>query len=125
VDLGQDGKLKLNDSAFAEATRSGMDGVAAFLGSAGGVGFLKAATGTLESILGAGSGILKSAQTIVTDSTSKQNDRIETEQERLDELQVRLAAQMSAADALIAQLEQQATYFTSLFEAMKSSSESS
>jgi flagellar hook-associated protein 2 len=124
VDLGQDGKLKLNETAFATATKNGMDGASGFLGASATAGFLKLATDTLDSILSPDSGILQSARTILDDSISKLNDRMAIAQTRLDNLQVRLAAQMSAADALIAQMEQQATYFTNMFAAMKSASDS-
>ena len=54
------------------------------------------------------------AQTAITN----QNRRIANEQDRIDILQNSLIARMAAADALIASLEQQVTYFNSLFESM-------
>jgi hypothetical protein len=57
---------------------------------------------------------LTSAQTAI----DKQNQKIADEQARIDILTKALTAQIDAADALIASLEQQASYFTSLFASM-------
>jgi len=47
-----------------------------------------------------------------------QNRRIADEQDRIDILQKSLIARMAAADALIASLEQQVSYFNTLFASM-------
>ena len=46
------------------------------------------------------------------------NTQIAQQQDHINHLQTSLQAQMSAADAAIAQLEQQQSYYTSLFTAM-------
>jgi hypothetical protein len=60
------------------------------------------------------------------DTASKSQDRrINAEQERIDRLESDLTARMAAADATIAMLEQQVTYFTGMFETMRASRENS
>jgi flagellar hook-associated protein 2 len=124
LELDKAGKLTLDDTKFAAATANGMDGITSFLGGAGTGGLLKVASDTLDSILHTDSGVLKSAETIITASSKALNDRISDEQTRIDTLQTSLAAQMSVADAMIAQMEQQATYYTNMFAAMQTSSNS-
>ena len=123
VDLGQDGKLTFNETTFAAATRDGMDAAAAFLGASSANGLLQFASGMLESIRSADNSAIQSARTILAESMSRLNHRMDEEMTRLDQLQLRLSAQMSAADALIAQMEQQAQYFNNMFAAMKSASD--
>jgi len=53
------------------------------------------------------------------DQLTAADDRIAEEQRRIDDLTESLQKRFYAADALIAQLEQQASYFTNLFAAMK------
>ena len=58
------------------------------------------------------------AAQLAAEKSAKEKDdqtRIANEQTRIDLLQANLTAKISAADALIASLEQQVTYFTSLF----------
>ena len=65
------------------------------------------------------SGAITTAIDGIKTETTGQNDRIAAEQERIDQLQQNLIAQMAAADSAIAILEQQATYMNGLFEAMR------
>ena len=63
---------------------------------------------------------LNSLNTQITD----QNARIDAEQERIDALEERLIAQMAAADAAIAELEQKVNYINGLFESMRTAAKS-
>jgi len=96
----------------------------AFLGSTAGGGFLKAAYAALDSVERPGSGMLDRAMDRATEEISHQNDAIADEQDRIDRLQTHLEEQMARADALIASLEQQVTYMTNLFTAMRDSTNS-
>jgi flagellar hook-associated protein 2 len=125
VTLGKDGKLSFDSSTFSSATSEGLTAAFEFLGSQDGSGFLKTAADVLNGIEDATGGTLKSAISSTTSSLSTQDKRISDEQERIDAMQERMQAQIAASDALIAQLEQQVTYFTNLFSAMQSSSGSS
>jgi len=127
TDLGlnfdDQGKLSLDTSAFSSATTGNIDELMTFLGSSTGGGFLKSATDTLNGLEDATDGILTTAISSMTAQITGQTSRITTEQERVADIQENLTAQMSAADALIAALEQQATYLNALFESMRIASQ--
>jgi hypothetical protein len=53
----------------------------------------------------------------------EQDARIAAEQERVDQTRARIEAQIAAADALIATMEQQVNYFNGLFEAMRAANQ--
>jgi hypothetical protein len=60
---------------------------------------------------------------LVKSQVAAQDDRINEQQDRIDRLRTSLEQQMAAADALIAQLEQEATYINSLFQSMQTASQ--
>ncbi len=99
----------------AELTNSA--GVAAFLGSATGGGFLKKATDALASLEAPVTGLLKTSQTDMKSQIGKLAATIADKQSKVDALQIRLQNQMAASDALIASMEQRYSYFSSLFSA--------
>ncbi|MGB9606045.1 MAG: flagellar filament capping protein FliD, partial [Bryobacteraceae bacterium] len=112
------GKLSLDVSVLQSATgdwQSTLD----FLGSTSGGGFLGWAQGVLDSLLESDGGSLSLASKSLRDEITAQDERIEAEQERVDRVREDLAARMSAADAMIAAMEQQALYITNLFESMR------
>jgi flagellar hook-associated protein 2 len=121
--VGRDGKLALDDADFALATKDNVTAVAAFLGSATTGGFLKMATDQLKMIVKDHTGILSAAQETTDAAVKSQDNRVEAEQTRIDDLRTSLQEQLARADALIASLEQQATYINSMFEAMRMASE--
>jgi flagellar capping protein FliD len=91
--------------------------VTAFLGSATGGGFLKAATDGLTGAEDPVSGLLKASKTDLQSQIARLVTTIADKQTKVDALQLRLQNQMAAADALIASMEQQASYFTNMFAA--------
>ena len=128
TDLGlnfdKSGKLSLDGAKLSAATADDMSGVLSFLGSVDDGGFLKAASDVMSGIEDATNGSLKVAINNVTAEMKTQDDRISTEQDRIDTLEMNLQAQMAAADSLIAGLEQQVTYFTNMFQAMSDANKS-
>jgi flagellar hook-associated protein 2 len=118
------GKLSLDSTAFSAAVGSSLSSLSGFLGTATGGGFLKTATDIMSGLEDATNGVLKtgigSLQTQMTD----QDARIATEQARIDQLRTDTQARMAAADALIASMEQQVSYLTGMFEAMRAASNS-
>ena len=52
-------------------------------------------------------------------SLRAEDERIAAEQDRIDNRTKDIQERMAAADALIAQMEQQATYITNMFESMR------
>jgi hypothetical protein len=63
-------------------------------------------------------GALPSATQSMTAEITHQNSLITVNQQRVIDLQTSLQQQMSAADALLATLENQKTYFNNLFTVM-------
>ncbi|MCX6627569.1 MAG: hypothetical protein NTW28_08070, partial [Candidatus Solibacter sp.] len=112
-----DGHLTYNAFTLMAADLTSSTSVTAFLGSATGGGFLKIATDVLTSAEDPVSGVLKTSKTDLQFQINKLADTIIDKQTKVDALQVRLQNQMAAADALIASMEQQASYFTNMFAA--------
>ena len=119
ADLGltfdQSGHLNFDVTAFSHA--SNMTDLLSFLGSAAdGTGFLGAATSTLNGINDATSGILTQATQNMSSEITSLGNQITADQTKINLLQQNLMAQMAAADAAIATLEQQASYFQMMFQ---------
>lgn len=117
LDLGQDGHLTFNSFTLMDADIKNPSGVTAFLGAAGTGGFLKWAKDSLENINNPASGLIKTREAALTAQTNATNAKIAAKQDQIDQLQQRLQAQMAVADAAIATLEQQYTYFSNMFQA--------
>jgi len=126
TDLGltfdQTGKLSFDQTVFETVAASNPNDVAAFLGSPTTNGFLKSATDALNALEDPMSGIIETTKAGAQTAIDHQNQRIDDEQSRIDALTKDLTGRMAAADALIASLEQQVTYFTTLFGSMNGTS---
>jgi flagellar hook-associated protein 2 len=124
TDLGltfdSNGKLSFDQAQFDSVASAHPTDVAAFLGSATSGGFLQSATDLLNGLEDPLSGTIETARTSAQDQITKKNQAISDEQDRIDQLQASLTAQLSAADALIASLEQKVTYLSQLFDTMNS-----
>jgi flagellar hook-associated protein 2 len=115
-------KLTFDSSVFSKATTANLAGLSSFLGSVTGGGFLKTATDLMSTLEDPTSGIVKAEMLSYQTQISNQNIKISAEQNRIDQLRTDTQTRMAAADALIASMEQQATYFTNMFESMRTSS---
>lgn len=122
TDLGitfdKTGHLSFDQNTFNSVSAAHPSDLGAFLGSPTSGGFLKSATDILNGLEQTGTGTIQAALTSAQDAVNRQNQRISDEQDRLDQITNSLTAQISAADALIASLAQQATYFGNLFASM-------
>jgi flagellar hook-associated protein 2 len=122
TDLGitfdKTGHLSFDQSVFESVSAAHPSDVSAFLGAASTGGFLKAATDAVNTLEDPVTGIIQTTMASAQTAFNNQNQKIADEQARIDSLTTSLTAKMSAADALIANLEQQATYFTNLFASM-------
>ena len=96
-------------------------GVTDFLGSATQGGFLKTATDTLNSLTAPISGVIPTMLLSIAGEITETGNRISENQALVDQMTENLNAKMAAADALIASMQQQATYFTNLFASMTAS----
>lgn len=112
------GHLSFDANVFDSVSAAHPSDLNTFLGSATSGGFLKAATDILNGLEQTGTGAIQAALTSAQEAITRQNQRISNEQDRVDQITNSLTAQISAADALIASLAQQATYFGNLFASM-------
>lgn len=113
------GRLSLDATTFQSAAGDNPAPLLKFLGSTDGEGFLRWASDVLEGLLDSTDGALTLTANTLKQQIASQHQRIEAEQERVDRIQADLVARMAAADAMIAALEQQATYINQLFESMR------
>jgi flagellar capping protein FliD len=112
------GHLNFDQSVFGNVSAAHPADVSAFLGSASTGGFLKSATDILNGLEAPVTGTLESTIASAQTAIDSQNRKISDAQDRLDILTASLTAKIDAADALIASLEQQQSYFTTLFTDM-------
>ncbi|MCU1232532.1 MAG: flagellar hook-associated 2 domain protein [Candidatus Solibacter sp.] len=122
-DLGADGHMTFNQFAFAALNSSSATGVASFLGSATGTGFLRSATDALNTAEQTDSGILPTAQASRQSGIANLTTQIASQQDRVDTIQTQLQQQMSAADSLIASMEQKYSYIANMFSAMNTANQ--
>jgi flagellar hook-associated protein 2 len=118
LSFDQNGVLSFDPTALTAAGAKDLKAVTDFLGSATGGGFLKAATEALTSLTDTTTGVIPLMLLSVAGEITGTGLRITESQQRVDKLTDSLNAQMAAADALIASLQQQATYFTNMFAMM-------
>jgi flagellar hook-associated protein 2 len=119
LDLQQDGTMTYTEANLMSTELSNPAGMAAFLGSATGGGFLLAATNALSEVETATTGTLKAAETGTETQITDIGAQITTAQDQITQLQTQLTSEMTTADAAIATMEQQYDYVTGLFSAMQ------
>jgi len=118
IDLDKTGHLTFNQFALVGADLSNSAGVDAFLGSTSS-GFLKLATDSLNSVEDSVTGILPTWSAAVQDQITNITQTIANQQARVDQMTQQMTDQISAADALIATMEQQYNYLSGMFQAMQ------
>jgi flagellar hook-associated protein 2 len=125
TDLGltfdKTGLLSFDRTVFTSVSAAHSSDVTSFLGSPSTGGFLKAATDIMTGLEDPSTGTIETTIASAQTAVDNQNQKISDAQDRLDVLTTSLTAKISAADALIASLEQQATYFTTLFASINGS----
>lgn len=121
LSFDQTGLLSLDTTQLGKFSVSNLSD---FFGDGATTGFITHAKSILKAIDGSSESSLQTTITSLSTQLQRTSDRIESEQTRIDVLKENLNEKMAAADALVAALEQQASYFTSLFAAMKSNSDS-
>jgi flagellar hook-associated protein 2 len=111
------GALTFNQSTFDSATSGRTDALTQFLGSATGGGFLEMATNTMTGLLDPSSGVLTEDISTMQANITSTNTQITDKDNQVTQLQTNLTQQMSAADAMIYELQQQATEMQDMFTA--------
>jgi len=117
------GVLSFNAATFATATSGNLGQLASFLGSTTAGGFLKAANDALTGLTDPNTGTVEGGILSVQDQITTENQTISDQQDRITTLTNNLNAQMAAADAAIATMEQQYSYLQEMFTAMQQSSQ--
>jgi flagellar hook-associated protein 2 len=117
LELQTNGHLTYTALQFMSADLASSTGITSFFGSAASGGFLKNATDLLNSVEDPTTGLLKTAETDWQSQITKIGTTIAAKQSQIDALQIQLQNQMAVSDALIASMQQQASYLTSLFAA--------
>lgn len=115
VTLQSNGQLAFDSSVFSSANTTDIQ---QFLGSTTtDSSFLKQANDALDSVTDVTNGLIANAYNAFQTQITSKNTLIQNDQARIDQLQTNLQAQLSKADAAIATLESQKTYFEELFTA--------
>jgi flagellar hook-associated protein 2 len=114
----KNGHLNFDQTVFTNAVAAHPGDMSAFLGSPTTGGFLKDATDTMNGLGDPTNGVLETTIASAQTAIDNQNQKISDEQDRITALTTSLTSRIDAADALIASLEQQQTYFTTLFTDM-------
>ncbi len=115
------GQLSFDQTQFTNLENTDPSDVAAFLGSAAsGTGFLNTATNVLNGLENTTNGVFQSAENTVQQQIASVNQQITATDNQAVAVQTQMTEQMSAADALIASLQSQDSYFTTLFASTQS-----
>ncbi|HXI44619.1 MAG TPA: flagellar filament capping protein FliD, partial [Bryobacteraceae bacterium] len=112
------GHLNFDPTALSSASGTQFSDLTSFLGNATNGGFLQFATNLLNGVEDPATGSITTAISSTSDQITHENQLISDQQDKINQLQTSLQAKMAAADASIAQIEQQLSYFTGLFQSM-------
>lgn len=115
LELDKTGHLSFNQFTLLASDLTNSSGVSAFLGTANGGGFLKSVTQSLNSVEQTGTGLLAATQVNLKDQIARVTSNIAGQQAVVDRMTVQMQQRLAAMDALIATLEQQYSYLSSMF----------
>ncbi len=121
--LGSDGHFTFNEPTLLGADLSDSTSVNSFLGSIAGGGFLQSVNNSLNLLEDPDSGEIKTTEAAFETESTQIQGQITNGQARVALLQTNLTIQMSAADALIASMQSQYSFFTSIFQAEQTASQ--
>jgi flagellar capping protein FliD len=122
--LSTNGQITYNPLTLISADLTNSSGVATFLGSATGGGFLKMATDALSGVEDPATGLMETAKTDMTSQIARLTATIAAKQAKVDAMQIHMQNQMAAADALIASMQQQYSYLSNMFAAQDTANQS-
>jgi flagellar hook-associated protein 2 len=114
LQVDQTGIMSFNGSAFSALSSTD---VAQFLGNTSTGGFLQSANNALNSVTDSTTGALETSVNDITSQITNEQSQLTDDTTRVTDLQNNLMTQLSEADAAIAGLQSQTTYFTDLFQA--------
>ena len=111
--LSSTGSLSFDSSQFSAQSASAIQ---QFLGGLTSGGFLQSANNILTTFTDTATGTLADEYNNVGTQITNDQNQISSDQARVNLIQANLAQQLSHADAAIAVLQQQSTYYTNLFQ---------
>jgi flagellar hook-associated protein 2 len=114
LELQKDGTLKQNQFELIASDLQNSAGVTSFFDA-----FTTAAGGILGSLEDPTNGLIPTTSANMQAQLASLSSSIYAKQAQVDDLQTRLQDQMAAADALLATMEQQYNYMSSMFSAMQ------
>jgi flagellar hook-associated protein 2 len=116
VEFTQQGTLTFDPTAIGAMSQSQITDALNFLGNPTTGGFLQMATNTLNGITDPTTGVIATETQSLQTQNMQDQQEIADDQARITQLQQNLQAQMAQADALIANLQEQDTFLTGLFQ---------
>ena len=119
VEFTQQGTLTFNQSTLTSLPPDQISQALSFFGDANSGGFLQSATNSLNNLTDPVSGLLTGDLQSVEEQSQHEAQAISDATDRLNQLQTNLQAQLAAADALIATLQQQTQFIDGLFNIPK------
>ncbi|MGP8243219.1 MAG: flagellar filament capping protein FliD [Bryobacteraceae bacterium] len=114
LDLDSTGQLSFDSSTFSALNSSDIQ---AFLGGTSTGGFLQMATNAATSATDNSTGIIENNVNALQTQIANENTLISNQQNMITNMETNLETKLSAADAAIATLQSQKTYFADLFQA--------
>jgi len=111
--MGSDGTLSFSASQFDSL---GTSSIQQFLGGLTSGGFLQTANNALNTFVDTTTGALTSEFNNISKEITNDENQVSNDQNKVSILQTNLSQQLSAADAAIAVLQEQNTYYTNLFQ---------
>jgi flagellar hook-associated protein 2 len=114
LDLDKTGHLSFNASELQASTSQGVSNVLKFLGDSS-TGFIKAATSAVQGLEDPINGFIKLESQQISTNLSKLSSQISDEVDSINAFQQNLLEQLSRSDAVIFQLQSQASFFEGLF----------
>jgi flagellar hook-associated protein 2 len=117
--LGENGQLTFTSATLDSAYSSSPSAVASLLGSATDSGWLLSATSSLTNLLDPATGLVTDAETSIQAQSTSIGSQITAKNAQIAVMKKNLTAQMAAADAMIATIEQQSSFITQMLAAEK------
>jgi len=112
LDPSGNGNLDFNATTFAAANPTAIQ---QFLGNVSSSGFLQSANNALTAMTDPNTGVLEADGTALQNQIASDNSQIASQQTVITDLETNLQSQLSQADAAIATLQSQTSYYTQLF----------
>lgn len=122
LSFDREGRLSFDSGMLDSLAAGNMSAVLDFIGDST-AGFAKFAADLIDGLEGTPNGLIKSIAKSLSSQIQTQDRLIAQNEDRVKLMREGLERQMSAADTLIAGLEQQVKYFNGLFDAMKTNYE--